>query len=83
MYLLDREVQGEYPGGKARRWERRYLLCQHVRSASLALLRKEYFEEARTLYRRTFSWQLRFLRLRYLAGFPGLVFWNRLNAPSS
>jgi GT2 family glycosyltransferase len=78
MHLLDQEVNGEYPGGRERQWERRYLLCQHTRSASLSLLREGYLEEAATLYRRTFGWQLRFLRVRYLAGFPGLALWAML-----
>ncbi|MCS3665220.1 glycosyltransferase family 2 protein [Salinibacter ruber] len=78
MHLLDREVHGEYPGGRERRWERRYLLCQHTRSASLSLLREGHLAEAATLYRRTFGWQLRFLRVRYLAGFPGVALWTML-----
>lgn len=78
MHLLDREVHGEYPGGRERQWERRYLLCQHTRSASLSLLREGYPKEAAMLYRRTFVWQLRFLRVRYLAGFPGVALWTML-----
>jgi hypothetical protein len=78
MYLLDQEVNGEYPGGQERQWERRYLLCQHIRSASLALLREGCLREAAILYRRTFIWQLRFLRLRYLAGFLGGGLWTML-----
>lgn len=78
MHLLDQEVNGEYPGGRERQWERRYLLCQHTRSASLSLLREGYPKEAAMLYRRTFRWQLRFLRVRYLAGFPTVALWTML-----
>jgi glycosyltransferase involved in cell wall biosynthesis len=73
MYILDKERKGAYPGGSGRRWERRYLMCQHVRSASLALLQQGLLREAWVLYRRTLPWQLRFGRLRYAGGFPGLL----------
>lgn len=73
QYLIDQEMAGSYPGGEGKQRERRFLLCQHVRSASLALLREAYYREAIALYMRTFSWQLRFGRFRYLAGFPAMA----------
>jgi glycosyltransferase involved in cell wall biosynthesis len=80
MYLLDQEEAGCYPGGRERERERRYLLCQHIRSASLGLLRQGYRREAVTLFRRTLRWQMRFFRVRYVAGFPFLAAWSEIRA---
>jgi len=76
-YLLDREEAGRYPGGPARRRERRYILCQHVRSFSVGFLKAGYYQRAWALYRRTFRWQLQFFRMRYVAGFPLLAVGSR------
>lgn len=73
MYILDREEQGVYPGGDSRKWERRYLLCQHVRSTSISLLRAGHIQKAWALYRRTLQWQVHFRRVKYLLGFPVLL----------
>ena len=73
MYILDREEQGAYPGGDSRKWERRYLLCQHVRSTSISLLRAGHIQKAWALYRRTLQWQVHFRRVKYLLGFPVLL----------
>lgn len=77
-YLLDQEASGAYPGGPERRSQRRYLLCQHVRGASLSLVRTGHEQKALDLYRRTLSWQLSFGRFRYVAGFPLAMMWNTL-----
>lgn len=76
MYLLDREARGQYPGGRGRRRERRYLLCQHIRCASFDLVRGGYNKEAFILYRRTLPWHIAFGRLRYAAGFPLMAGWS-------
>jgi glycosyltransferase involved in cell wall biosynthesis len=72
-YLLNREENGTYPGGRARRRERQYILCQHVRGFSVGLLREGQYQKAWALYCRTFWWQLQFLRFRYVIGFPAYV----------
>jgi hypothetical protein len=78
MYLLDQEVNKRYPGGQDRKWARRFLLCQHIRSASISLVHEKYYEEAFHLYRRTWAWQLRFKRVRYLAGLPSMILESRM-----
>ncbi len=69
-YLLDQEAAGRYPGGRARRRERRRILTRYVRPVSLECLRQGETGKAWTLYRATFLWNLQLGRLRYLAAFP-------------
>jgi hypothetical protein len=74
-YLLDQERTGAYPGGKKRREDRRYLLCQHVRSASVELARTGYIQKAFDLYWRSLVWQMGFGRFKYVLGFLPLLVW--------
>jgi len=73
-YLLDQEEAGAYPGGSERQDERRYLLCQHIRSASLSLAQQGHTRTAFDLYRRTLPWQISLGRFKYVTGFP--IFWG-------
>jgi hypothetical protein len=77
-YLLTQERAGTYPGGEGRRKNRRFLLCQHVRSASVELAKSGNTQKAFDLYRRSLPWQLRFGRLKYALGFPLLAKWPGL-----
>lgn len=77
-YLLSQERAGAYPGGKKRQEDRRYLLCQHIRSASLDLAKSGDTHDAFNLYGRSLSWQLRFGRLKYALGFPAVAAWGLL-----
>ncbi|MCS4155851.1 glycosyltransferase involved in cell wall biosynthesis [Salinibacter ruber] len=76
-YLLNQEEEGQYPGGSDRQRERRYILCQHARSFSADFLKEGNYHQAWALYQRTFRWQLQFLRMKYLVGFPLLALWSR------
>lgn len=68
--MIARETAGGYPGGRRRRRARREILTVHSRPASLACLRAGARAEAWQLFRRTFSWNLRQARVRYLLAFP-------------
>jgi glycosyltransferase involved in cell wall biosynthesis len=68
-YLLQMEKRGSYPGGKARRWERRRMLTAHLRPIILSSLREKSYQQAWKLYRETFVWNLAFGRFRFLTGF--------------
>jgi glycosyltransferase involved in cell wall biosynthesis len=83
MYLLNQEENGQYPGGPGRQRERRYILCQHARSFSIDFLKEGKYHQAWALYWRTFRWQLQFLRMKYVAGFPLLALWSRFGIAES
>ena len=77
-YLLNQEQAGIYPGSKTRRQNRRFLLCQHVRSASVRLAKSGHTRKAFDLYGRSLLWQLRFGRFKYILGFPLTMIWLNL-----
>lgn len=68
--MIERERRGEYPGGSARRNQRRKVLTRHTRAASVTLARAGHFEQARFLYGKTFWWNWNLRRLKYLASAP-------------
>jgi GT2 family glycosyltransferase len=68
--IIVAESEGRYPGAVARRIQRRRIITQHVRPASLALIDAQARRQAWKLYRMTFAWHLRQGRLKYLLGFP-------------
>ena len=70
LYLVEQERCGTYPGGAARRWERRNIVTRHVRPASLACVRGGAVADAWRLYQKTFCWHAQLGRLKYLAVFP-------------
>lgn len=72
-YLLQQEREGRYPGGRERRSDRRRILSHHARPVSIEALRQGDRGEAWSLYRATLGWNLRFCRLRYLAGFAAIA----------
>ncbi len=72
QFLLDNESAGRYPGGPARRAQRREIIARHVRYGALLCLdaRPPLLGEGLTLYRRTLAWNLALGRLKFAAGFP-------------
>lgn len=68
--MIERERQGEYPGGDSRRIQRYKVLTRHTRAASLSLARAGHFEQACFLYKKTIWWNWRLRRLKYLVGAP-------------
>lgn len=71
--LVNREESGMYPGGRQRREERRYLLCQHIRSATVSLVHRGYPKKAFELYWRSLMWQISFRRVKYIIGLPVII----------
>jgi hypothetical protein len=68
--IIAEETQGRYPGGLGRRSQRRRIITQHARPASLALIDAGRRRHGWKLYRMTFTWHLRQCRWKYLLGFP-------------
>lgn len=67
--LLENENGLAYPGGHRRLVERRRIISAHIRPATLECLRQGLYRDAWRLYTTTFSWNLRFWKIRYLVGF--------------
>lgn len=72
LHLIEQERSGKYPGGGARRGERRMILSRLIRPASFSGLAGSPADRrmAWAIYRKTLTWNLRLMRLRYLVGFP-------------
>lgn len=68
--LLRRAGDGTYPGGPSRQRQVREIVCREVRATTHHFLRVGDPSRAWALYRRTFAWQLRFRRFRYLLAAP-------------
>jgi hypothetical protein len=73
LHMIGWEKAGQYPGGDARRADRRKRLLFMMRSQSLQMLRHGNPTGARAVYRATFAWNLAAGRLRYLLGFAFLL----------
>jgi GT2 family glycosyltransferase len=72
LTCVEREAAGRYPGeGRARDRER--VLGARVRPLTLECLRAGERGRAARLYARTFAWQVRQARLRFLLGVPALL----------
>ena len=67
------ERRGRYPGGQARRRDRRRILTRHIRPVALGCLQRGLLREAWKLYFGTFTWNASLLRLKYLTAFPFLA----------
>jgi hypothetical protein len=78
LHLLEEERKGGYPGGNARRADRRRIITTFARPLSLELLNTGESAGGWALYRRTFGWHLGLVRLRYLFGFPAMAAITRL-----
>jgi glycosyltransferase involved in cell wall biosynthesis len=77
IYMADQERAGKYPGGRRRRSERIGFITSQTRPLSLHAVRGRQFRFGWPLYWRTFAWNLRLGRLRYLIGFPWTSFLSR------
>jgi glycosyltransferase involved in cell wall biosynthesis len=58
LYLLQQEVAGKYPGGKARQAERRRLITTWIRNSAFAFAVRGHLAETAGLYFRSFAYQL-------------------------
>ena len=73
MAMIDCEERGGYPGGDSRRLDRLRILTTHTRPLSVACARHGVPRDALSIYRRTFGWNMRLGRLRYLFALPCLA----------
>ncbi|MCS7063711.1 MAG: glycosyltransferase [Methylacidiphilales bacterium] len=69
LFIIDREKKGLYPGGKLHQKQRRHIITTHARAASLMCLRNLDLIPSLHIYFKTFFWQARHLRYRYLFGY--------------
>jgi glycosyltransferase involved in cell wall biosynthesis len=77
LYLIKQEHRGAYPGGAARRSERRRIVSRHVRSTALACLREGRLGAAWALYRATLGWHLQLGKVKFIVAFPLLAMTSR------
>ncbi len=68
-FLIESELSGRYPGGRARRRQRLNVLGRHVRPALLAFVAGRYRRRAWRALARTLPWHLALGRVRFLSGF--------------
>ena len=71
--FLQRERHDLYPGGAVWKLSRRRILCAQARTISVNSIHCGRISDAIELYLKTFWWNHRFLRFRYLAGLPIMV----------
>ena len=76
--LIRHEEEGLYPGGAERRLQRWGQILIRTRAVSAMCLKVGRADLGWDLYRKTFGWNLRMGRFRYLLGFPALAVWSRL-----
>jgi glycosyltransferase involved in cell wall biosynthesis len=72
-YMIAQEESGAYPGGPARRRQRREILTRHVRPFTLACLDRGAFSAGWKLYCRTFGWHVALHRAAYLCAYPAMA----------
>jgi glycosyltransferase involved in cell wall biosynthesis len=70
LFLINEELNNRYPGGEQKKWVRRIIISRIVRTMSVQCLKAKYFGQGWKIYIRTFMWNLRLGRLKYLLGFP-------------
>jgi glycosyltransferase involved in cell wall biosynthesis len=78
LAMIEREHQGGYPGGEERKADRLRILTTHTRPLSVACARRGLSREAWEIYVRTFRWNLKLGRSRYLVALPCLALWHSL-----
>lgn len=71
--IIDREMQGRYPGGPDRAAERRVVIGKAARTCLLTLIATGKVSKAWEWYRRLFPWHVRQGRWRFLAAAPALM----------
>ena len=70
LHLIEQEKTQRYPGGPSRRKERLTILTRHLRAASMHCLSAGKKPDAWSLYWKSFAWNAKQGRLKYLLGFP-------------
>lgn len=68
-YIIQQEQKKLYPGKQERLVQRLEILTRHIRPVSLACLKQKQIARAFYLYQKTFKWNLKLRRFRYLIAF--------------
>jgi glycosyltransferase involved in cell wall biosynthesis len=68
--LVEQEVKGNFPGGPQRALERRRIISSFTRPMCIDLLKRGKSRSAWDLYGRTFRWNLKLGRWKFIVGFP-------------
>ena len=71
--LISREQNGVYDGGVERRMARRKIICGHARSATISLAQSGKFATSIGAFFRTFIWNIRLGRVKFVLSFPALL----------
>jgi len=71
--LIDTELAGGFPGDQRLAMNRKAIITSHVRSAAVSYARMGLTRDAWRLYRRTFGWNLRLRRFKFLLAMPVLA----------
>jgi len=79
LLFVDKEVCGQYPGGKRHSDARKTIIARMGRTISVKAMQAGDFAGAMQIYRKILGWNLRQFRFRYAVGFVLLWAFNRLN----
>lgn len=71
--LVEAEQRGDYPGGAPRRWERRQAITTMTRYFAREALVRGNAADGWSLYEKTWEWNLRLGRIRFLGAYPLLA----------
>lgn len=69
-HMLCEELDGRYPGGSDRQFERWRIICRHAKPMSLACLKQGWRGAGWRIYRAIFYWNIALRNWKYLIGFP-------------
>jgi glycosyltransferase involved in cell wall biosynthesis len=69
FYMINQEMTNGYPGGKTHQVSRWRILARHLRPVVLACLKEGKPRIGLSLYWKTFFWNLRLFRWKFLFGF--------------
>jgi hypothetical protein len=79
-HMIHQEKAGAYPGGRARRGERRRILTRHIRPHSMGLANDGKFVTALRFYFQTLVWHVALGRVAYLLSLPAIALMGLLKA---
>src|ERR1700724_2695159 len=75
-HIIEAEHKGGYPGGKMRKLERQRIITRAVRPVVFSAAQNGDSATSIALYAKTFWWNIRLARLRYLIAIPFIVLWT-------
>lgn len=79
-FVIDQERSQKYPGGARFRTRRLKIITAMARSVSFECLMAGDFASGLGLFRRSFSWQITQVRVRYVVGYPVKWAWLKVRS---